>query len=73
MIRPDGLRGPFRGRLARYEMHELSLREPSRGIPIASGCFMFLRSALFAYVIHLQLTVRDCHLSQLLNFLFLRR
>jgi GT2 family glycosyltransferase len=44
---PDRLRGAFRGRLARYEMHELSLREPSRGIPIASGCFMFLRADLF--------------------------
>ena len=41
---PKFLKKIFAVRLANYEMHDLSEKEPSVDIPIASGCFMLLRS-----------------------------
>lgn len=42
---PRPLRAPFAGRLAKYEMHHLPETEPSKGIPIVSGCFMLCRTS----------------------------
>ncbi len=42
---PTAVRRLFATRLARYEMRDLSEREPSTDIPIISGCFMLFRSA----------------------------
>jgi GT2 family glycosyltransferase len=41
---PDWLKRPFRRRLDRYEMRDLSDDAPSSPIPIASGCFMLCRT-----------------------------
>jgi len=41
---PKFLKRIFTVRLANYEMHDLSEKEPSVDIPITSGCFMLLRS-----------------------------
>jgi GT2 family glycosyltransferase len=43
---PASVRRLFDERLARFEMRELSDSEPSKDIPIISGCFMLCRSAL---------------------------
>ena len=40
----------FSPRLARYEMHDLSDSQPTKGVPIVSGCFMLCRSALIERV-----------------------
>ena len=42
---PAPVRRLFDERLARFEMRELSDSEPSKGIPIISGCFMLCRSS----------------------------
>lgn len=42
---PSSVRKLFQRRLARYEMRELDEKEVSRDVPIASGCFMFCRTA----------------------------
>ncbi len=43
---PSWLRRPFRRRLHHYEMRDLPADEVALGIPIASGCFMFVRREL---------------------------
>jgi GT2 family glycosyltransferase len=45
---PAWLRAPFAGLLARYEMRDVlgpQVTEPVAGIPLASGCFMLMRTA----------------------------
>ncbi len=42
---PKPLRGMFAGRLAKYEMHHLLDTQPSKAIPIVSGCFMLCRTS----------------------------
>lgn len=45
---PGWLKQPFRHRLAHYEARDLQIgTEPVSAMPIASGCCMLLRSALF--------------------------
>lgn len=43
---PMALRKLFRRRLEHYEMRDITRDEAVRGIPIASGCFMFFRTDL---------------------------
>lgn len=45
---PPGLRRRFQRLLDRYEMRDLAEYQPSAGIPIASGCFMFARRNVLA-------------------------
>jgi GT2 family glycosyltransferase len=40
---PPSLQGLFRGRAQAYEMQGITEEETTVGVPIASGCFMFLR------------------------------
>jgi len=47
---PKFLKKIFTKRLANYEMHDLSEKEPSVDIPITSGCFMLLRSESLAEI-----------------------
>jgi len=47
---PEFLRRFFRKRLARYEMQELDEKEVSEGIPLVSGCFMFVRTEVLKEV-----------------------
>jgi len=47
---PKFLKKIFTTRLANYEMHDLSEKEPSADIPITSGCFMLLRSESLAEI-----------------------
>lgn len=47
---PGWLRRPFRRLLDRYEMRDLPEHEVATGIPIASGCFMFVRRGLLQVV-----------------------
>lgn len=46
---PRRLRSPFAGQLERYEMRDLPQDVPSP-VPLASGCFMLLRTELFRRV-----------------------
>ena len=41
------LRRRFRGALDRYEMRDVLGAEPFAPVPLASGCFMVVRTALF--------------------------
>jgi GT2 family glycosyltransferase len=45
---PASLRRRFAPALARYEMRDLSPDEPFAPVPLASGCFMLVRTALFS-------------------------
>jgi hypothetical protein len=47
---PGFVRGWFRKRLVRYEMRDVIADEPLVGVPIASGCFMFFRTAVLQQV-----------------------
>ena len=47
---PKSLKKIFTSRLANYEMHDLSEKEPSFDILITSGCFMLLRSESLAEI-----------------------
>lgn len=42
---PQPLRTLFAKRLGKYEMHSLSESEPTKGIPIVSGCFMLCKTS----------------------------
>ncbi|MBC8022856.1 MAG: glycosyltransferase family 2 protein [Burkholderiales bacterium] len=44
---PTALRQRFSGELARYEMRDVLGGEPYAPVPLASGCFMVVRTALF--------------------------
>lgn len=44
---PPMLRAPFARRLQRYEMRDVIGERFVRGVPLASGCFMLVRTALF--------------------------
>lgn len=41
---PGFIRGLFRSRLEKFEMRDLSEEQPTKGIPILSGCFMLCRT-----------------------------
>ena len=43
---PETASALFSTRLARYELQDLSDSQPTKGVPIVSGCFMLCRSAL---------------------------
>lgn len=45
---PAALRSRFRGAIERYEMRDLIGDGLLTGVPLASGCFMLMRTALFA-------------------------
>ncbi|MEO7742701.1 MAG: glycosyltransferase family 2 protein [Usitatibacter sp.] len=45
---PQALRERFRGAIERYEMRDLIGDTILTGVPLASGCFMLLRTPLFA-------------------------
>ena len=47
---PASLRRMLAKRLSKYEMHSLSELEPSKDVPIVSGCFMLCRSEVIAEV-----------------------
>ena len=47
---PSCLKSMFVKRLHHYEMRHLSESTPSNSIPIASGCFMFMRKSVFSKV-----------------------
>lgn len=44
---PAALRQRFRGSVERYEMRDLIGEGPLTGVPLASGCFMLVRTPLF--------------------------
>lgn len=43
---PDSIKRLFRGRLAHYEMRDITQSEPVMQIPITSGCFMLFRTSV---------------------------
>ena len=43
---PPGVRRLFRARLHDYERRDLSQSAPSKGVEVASGCYMFLRASV---------------------------
>lgn len=47
---PSWLKRRFDARLARYEMRELPLDQPTLGVPVLSGSFMFCRRAPIAAI-----------------------
>ena len=44
---PEGMRRRFSRALDRYEMRDVIAERTVQGVPLASGCFMLLRTALF--------------------------
>ena len=43
---PPGVQRLFRGRLHDYERRDLSQTAPTKGVEVASGCYMFLRASV---------------------------